>query len=112
MWFCRKKPRLLDMKETLPRAEVLRRGRIAILDDEMPEMLKDLRDQGLNIAHLQTTEDAQGRLDYTDKKLKYFANRINTRPNSLRVLQNTQWTPTELECNHQAAIAEERVLRW
>lgn len=59
MWFCRKKPRLLDMKDTLPRAEVLRRGRIAILDDEMPEMLKDLRDQGLNIAHLQTTEDAQ-----------------------------------------------------
>jgi DNA-binding NarL/FixJ family response regulator len=59
MWFQKKKTNIVEMKETLPRAEVLHRGRIAILDDELPEMLGDLRAQGLSVSHLQSTDDAQ-----------------------------------------------------
>jgi CheY-like chemotaxis protein len=47
------------MVEALPRAEILRRGRIAVLDDETPEMLQDLRDHGLSVSHLASTEDPQ-----------------------------------------------------
>jgi CheY-like chemotaxis protein len=46
------------MTKVLPRLELIRRGRIAVLDDESPEMLKDLRDQGLSVDHLHSTEDA------------------------------------------------------
>jgi DNA-binding response OmpR family regulator len=52
-------PALTEMKRTLPRAELLRRGRVAILDDEAPEMLQDLINQGLAITHLRGTEDPQ-----------------------------------------------------
>lgn len=45
------------------------------------------------------------RLDYSQKKIRYFQKNIDTCPNSLRVLQaNTQWTPTELRQNHNAVI--------
>lgn len=48
---------------------------------------------------------SQGRLDYTDKKQKYFQKNIDTCPNSLRVLnQNDVWTPKELEANHQVVL--------
>jgi uncharacterized protein with ParB-like and HNH nuclease domain len=47
---------------------------------------------------------SQGRLDYKDKKVKYFAGSINTCPNSLRVLQSKAWTLTELEENHAVVI--------
>jgi len=47
---------------------------------------------------------SQGRLDYSDKKRKYFEKSINTCPNSLRVLQNEAWTPMELEANHKAVL--------
>jgi hypothetical protein len=40
-----------------------------------------------------------------DKKSKYFDKRITTCPNSLRVLQNAQWTPMELEANHKTVLA-------
>ena len=58
MWF-RKAVSVADMKEALPRAEILRRGRIAVLDDETPEMLTDLRNHGLSINHVRSTDDAQ-----------------------------------------------------
>lgn len=48
-----------EMKEALPRAEILRRGRIVLLDDEIPEMLTDLRDHGLSVSHLKSTSDSQ-----------------------------------------------------
>ncbi len=35
----------------------MRRGRIAVLDDDTPEMLQDLRDQGLAVDHLPSTDD-------------------------------------------------------
>lgn len=48
---------------------------------------------------------SQGRLDYVDKKRKYFEKNIDTCPNSLRVLQkNDVWTPKELEANHQVVL--------
>lgn len=49
---------------------------------------------------------SQGRLDYQQKKTKYFKGSINTCPNSLRVLQNTVWTPVELEANHKKVIRD------
>ena len=47
---------------------------------------------------------SQGNRDYADKKANYFANRISTCPGSLRVLENDQWTPLELEKNHVAVL--------
>ena len=47
------------MKAALPRAEILRRARIAVLDDEIPEMLQDLRDHGLAVTHLKSVADIQ-----------------------------------------------------
>ena len=47
---------------------------------------------------------SQGRSDYADKKTKYFSKNISTCPNSLRVLQNLEWTPKELEANHAEVL--------
>ena len=49
---------------------------------------------------------SQGNLDYAEKKDRYFQKRISTCPNSLRTLQNTQWTPVELEKNHFEVLAK------
>ena len=51
---------------------------------------------------------SQSNLDYADKKARYFEKRISARPNSLRVLQKNQWTPKELEANHNAVLAKLR----
>jgi uncharacterized protein with ParB-like and HNH nuclease domain len=52
---------------------------------------------------------SQGRLDYADKKIRYFEKRINSCPNSLRVLNKYScWTPEELEENHRAVHKELR----
>ncbi len=48
---------------------------------------------------------SQGRLDYSDKKKRYFEKNIDTCPNSLRILQNyDQWTPVQLSANHNETI--------
>jgi uncharacterized protein with ParB-like and HNH nuclease domain len=49
---------------------------------------------------------SQGRLDYSEKHKKYFANNINTFPNSLRVFNKYQtvWTKTELDENQTNVI--------
>ena len=48
---------------------------------------------------------SQGRLDYVDKKKKYFEKRINSCPNSAHVLNEyTKWTPVELQDNHRTVI--------
>jgi len=51
---------------------------------------------------------SQGRLDFADKKTRYFEKRITTCPNSLRVLKNDQWTPAELGRNHSAVLGRLR----
>jgi DNA-binding NarL/FixJ family response regulator len=45
------------MTRTLPREEILKRGRIAILDDDPPEILPDLREHGLSVDHIPATSD-------------------------------------------------------
>jgi hypothetical protein len=47
---------------------------------------------------------SQGNSDYELKKTKYFAKKINTCPNSLRVLTNAKWTPAELKANHAEVL--------
>ena len=47
---------------------------------------------------------AQGRLDYDLKKSRYFAKNVETFPNSLRILQNSAWTPDILSANHAAVL--------
>jgi uncharacterized protein with ParB-like and HNH nuclease domain len=47
---------------------------------------------------------SQGRLDFKDKKSRYFEKNIQTFPNSLRVLQTDEWTPKTLIENHEAAL--------
>jgi len=60
-----------------------------------------------NLVLISTAKNSsQGRSDYTEKKSKYFAKKINTCPNSLRVLQNTQWTRAELESNQHTVMAK------
>lgn len=49
---------------------------------------------------------SQGRLDFQEKKKRYFDKCIDTCPNSLRVLRDYQcWTPQELKENHDVVIA-------
>lgn len=48
---------------------------------------------------------SQGRLDYVDKRAKYFKKAINTCPNSLRVLLSPKWTLSELQANHNEVVS-------
>jgi CheY-like chemotaxis protein len=57
MFGFKRTPKLHDMKQRLPRMEIVKRARIAILDDETPEMLQDLRDQGFAVDHLVSASD-------------------------------------------------------
>ncbi len=56
---------------------------------------------------------SQGRLDYEDKKTKYFEKNITTCPRSLRVMQNKQWDLATLKNNHEESInkIKERYLK-
>lgn len=48
---------------------------------------------------------SQGRLDYSDKRERYFAESIDTCPNSLRVLHRYDaWTPEQLQDNHRTVL--------
>ncbi|NLH44315.1 MAG: DUF262 domain-containing protein [Planctomycetes bacterium] len=49
----------------------------------------------------QRKNSSQGRLDYAEKKKRYFDKCIDTCPNSLRVLQYPTWTPADLKGNHR-----------
>lgn len=63
-FFSKRKPSLEQLSVELPRAEVLRRGRVVLLDDEVPEMIADIRQQGVAIDHwTSTTDPSFGRLE-------------------------------------------------
>ncbi len=63
-WLFEKRFSLEQMSTELPRSEVLRRGRVVILDDEVPEMIADLKRQGLAVEHWVSTSDSNfGRLE-------------------------------------------------
>ncbi|MDY0222427.1 MAG: DUF262 domain-containing HNH endonuclease family protein [Desulfobacterium sp.] len=48
---------------------------------------------------------SQGRLDYAEKKKRYFQKRINTCPNSLRVLnKHNTWSLSDLKKNHSDVL--------
>lgn len=47
---------------------------------------------------------SQGRLDFENKKKKYFKNSIETFPNSLRIMQKPTWTFNDLEANHNELL--------
>lgn len=49
---------------------------------------------------------SQGNSDYELKLKKYFTSKIDTCPNSLRVLRNTKWTPKELSENHTEVLTK------
>jgi hypothetical protein len=77
--------------------------------DFTDEQRKEWTDRLGNLVLISTAKNSsQGRFDYLDKKAKYFAKKINTCPNSLRVLQNTRWTLTELKLNHEEVLGKIR----
>lgn len=48
---------------------------------------------------------AQGRLDYTDKKLKYFSDKVNIFPNSVRLISKyNEWTPKQFADNQSFTL--------
>lgn len=71
-------------------------------DDERGEWTDRLG----NLVMISTRKNtSQGRLDYADKKARYFQKRINTCPNSLRVLNGyNTWTLSDLKKNHQDVL--------
>lgn len=76
------------------------------IKDFSPEEREAWTDRLGNLVLISRNKNAsQGRLDYVDKKRKYFANSIETCPNSLRVLQQDKWTPLELKSNHSEVLA-------
>ena len=77
--------------------------------DFTDEQRRQWTDRLGNLVLISTAKNSsQGRLDYADKKAKYFAKKITTCPNSLRVIQNVKWTPLELESNHNTVLEEIR----
>ncbi|HLW06566.1 MAG TPA: DUF262 domain-containing HNH endonuclease family protein [Marinilabiliaceae bacterium] len=67
---------------------------------------KEWTDRLGNLVLISTRKNSsQGRLDYVDKKSKYFLKRINTCPNSLRVLNGfNTWTLIDLKKNHDDVL--------
>ncbi|WP_430907034.1 DUF262 domain-containing protein [Maribacter sp. 2-571] len=48
----------------------------------------------------------QGRLEFQQKKEKYFKSSIESFPNSIKIMQQPQWTINELKKNHSQLITE------
>ena len=53
---------------------------------------------------LRMTFSRLGRLDFIEKKDKYFLNSIETFPNSIKVLQNDNWALKDLKDNHRRLL--------
>ena len=71
-------------------------------DDERAEWTDRL---GNLVLITRRKNSSQGRLDYEEKRKRYFDKCIDTCPNSLRVLrQNDKWTPVELKQNHETVL--------
>jgi hypothetical protein len=47
---------------------------------------------------------SQGRLDFQDKKSKYFKNNVEIFPNSVRVMQADRWDLETLQAHHQEVL--------
>ena len=70
------------------------------------EKIEEIRDKLGNLVLIARRKNIQlGRLDYTEKRARYFEGRIGAFPNSLNVLtKNDVWTPVELKNNHDKKI--------
>jgi hypothetical protein len=78
-------------------------------EDFSDEQRKELTNRIGNLVLITTKKNtSQGNADYDVKRTKYFAKKINTCPNSLRVLQNGQWTPVELLANQKTVLDKVR----
>ncbi|MNQ49333.1 hypothetical protein D3C85_632410 [compost metagenome] len=78
-------------------------------EDFSDEQRKELTNRIGNLVLITTKKNtSQGNADYDVKRTKYFAKKINTCPNSLRVLQSEQWTPVELLANQKAVLDKVR----
>lgn len=79
--------------------------------DFTDEERKSWSDRLGNLVLISTRKNtSQGRLDYQYKRKKYFQKRINTCPNSLRVLNGfNTWTLKDLKKNHDEVLAKIRV---
>lgn len=77
--------------------------------DFTDEQRKEWTDRLGNLVLITTKKNtSQGNSDYELKKTKYFGKKINTCPNSLRVLQSPKWTPIELTANHAQVLSKIR----
>jgi hypothetical protein len=47
-----------------------------------------------------------GNLDFVKKKCKYFKENVETLPNSLRVLNLPEFTPTTVQARHEELLAK------
>ncbi len=76
------------------------------LKDFSPEERAQWTDKLGNLVLITRKKNSsQGRLDYKDKKTRYFEKCIGTCPNSLRVLNKyDSWTPRELKDNHETVL--------
>ena len=45
-----------------------------------------------------------GRMDFSNKKNKYFKNNVETFPNSVRVMQTDEWNLATLSKNYQEVV--------
>jgi len=77
--------------------------------DFSDEQRKELTNRIGNLVLITTKKNtSQGNADYDVKRTKYFAKKINTCPNSLRVLQTQSWTPSDLLKNQRIVINKVR----
>lgn len=68
--------------------------------DFSPEERETWTDRLGNLVLISTRKNtSQGRLDFEEKKERYFLRRVTTCPNSLRVLQSRQWKLADLAAN-------------
>lgn len=76
------------------------------ISDFSPKERAELTDLVGNLVLITLSKNAsQSRLDYKEKKEKYFIKRIDVSANSLRVLQKyNEWTPSTLKENHQNVL--------
>ena len=76
------------------------------MKDFTNEDRKEWTDRLGNLVLISTRKNtSQGRLDYAEKKSRYFQKRINTCPNSLRVLNNYKtWGLDDPKGNHQEIL--------
>ena len=73
--------------------------------DFTDDQIEEWKDKLGNLVLISRRKNSsQGRLDFKDKKEKYFKHSIETFPNSIRVIQSLTWTLQDLEKNHKYVV--------